>query len=1198
MVNYDKIIGLNKNFQPYYDITNESNDYWKSFIPNDKFYELLHGVLTVLDSPKSQDRKSVWIQGTYGTGKSHATGVIKRLLFAQEGDIIEYINNFKDDQLKSKILAFRKKHRVLPVVLKGVSNIHNNSSFSLEIEKSVKKTLRENSVIAQTESDFEKMIRLIKKNSLNIDWNKNIAENPELRMYVTNQDELLIKLESNDNNILQILEELSSRVQIHFSHNKIEEWLINIADELKAQNVADKLMIYWDEFTSVLELQNSGILLSKLQDIAELSSKNGIYLYVVSHRRPQQSQISTADIEHILGRFNLLDYSMEPITTYHIIGAAIKKHDLATWKKLRNKHIESIAEIANIVTANEGPKIRELIDDLFPIHPFTAYLSTFIARNVGSTERSIFNFLYDEKKGFTKFINENPGDKEKYFLTADSLFDFFADDFERSMDQRFSSVLDKYRLHVDKFSVSHLEYLSIFKVILLLNILYRLISLDESQDNLITPNRRNIAYAFAGSKDDQIIDNCLEFINNEQIISRNPDGLFLVESSALPQKEIRQAIVSLKNIYDSIDKILNEKHQETFRDIFSPSIIRTSEIIFVDADCYEHILKSKLEKSFKFEHSLHFAIVIAKSIEDQLLFTKKISLILKEDEFANIIFVILDEILDSETISKFIDYQARAQVANRHNLKEEENSNARYADKLIDQWLNKIKNSTIKWFLRSNNSIMKSSSYVLLSRLYDVVNDELSKFIFFSGLETIKSATRNYPVWSPQMSKNISEIYILANNRQDLEERTSTGPSMFTREILKDEYGQYIVDNDLQFSYSIDANHPLKKMSYEVATAIESMRGEVFNIGDLLIKLSRPPYGLYPNMINIAALSFIIRDYSGKIYESGSGRPIERLLLRDMVCNIFDYWKNNKNGNKLEIRLGTLEEKELISDLCDIFELEKKESLNDVKWAIRDWIKSKAQFPLWVFIYDEQISDGTKTAIHAINYFVEIVDRGFTESMIHEAIETISSVKTDLTILLQKHEHCRELFIRWLNSIDNIIIPKDEHDAIIQYVRENMPEEVGVASWSEDRVREIVKDWFIAKPASVLKSNFIYKKLSDFTPVQVQFIDQSEGNPIFWEWNFNKDNPNEKSTEQFPTHKYSESGEYFASLTVQDIDGNIDIYSCETPIIIQSRPAIDPSTRKDIISKIQDYEGDFKELLIRMVKEHDEIVDIVRKYFI
>ena len=66
-----------------------------------------------------------------------------------------------------------------------------------------------------------------------------------------------------------------------------EEGAGEVLDELKQQNIANKLIIYWDEFTSVLELQNSGVLLAKLQDIAELTENKNIYLFVVSHRNAQ-----------------------------------------------------------------------------------------------------------------------------------------------------------------------------------------------------------------------------------------------------------------------------------------------------------------------------------------------------------------------------------------------------------------------------------------------------------------------------------------------------------------------------------------------------------------------------------------------------------------------------------------------------------------------------------------------------------------------------------------------------------------------------------------------------------------------------------------------------------------------------------------------------------------------------------------------
>ena len=398
MQKYCEILGLNKFFEPYYDITNESGDYWKAFIPNDKFYSLFRGMLNSIESQSPKDKKSLWIQGTYGTGKSHATGVIKHLLFEPIDKITGFVDNLNDEQLKVRIRNFRKNHRVFPVVLKGVSNITNNASFSLEIEKSVKNALKNYGISVSTESDFEKIINQIERNPFNIDWNKSIHDHLELRMYVSDKADLIVKLKNYDKKILEIFEDLSSKTQIHFSHDKVEEWLIDILEELRRQNIADQLIIYWDEFTSVLELRNSGILLSKLLDIAELSSHKEIYLFVISHRGPHQTELKQEDIDHILGRFKSLDYSMEPITTYHIIGASIQKKDKILWEQKRDENTKELNEIIEKISFNEGSHVTELIRDLFPIHPYTAYLTTFIARNIGSTERSIFKFLYDSYK--------------------------------------------------------------------------------------------------------------------------------------------------------------------------------------------------------------------------------------------------------------------------------------------------------------------------------------------------------------------------------------------------------------------------------------------------------------------------------------------------------------------------------------------------------------------------------------------------------------------------------------------------------------------------------------------------------------------------------------------------------------------------------------------------------------------------------
>ena len=1127
MIRYNEIVGLNEYFMPYFDITNESKDSWKYFVQNEKFNDLLRGVLFSLEGNIQKDKKSLWIQGTYGTGKSYATGVIKHLLFDKDEEVTEFINGFKDEQLKHRIINFRRNNRVFPVCLKGVSNITNNSSFSLVIEEAVKKSLKENGIQVKTKSDFEKVINQIKENPLNIDWDKNIQENPELRMYAKNTKNLLTLLENYDKKVLLILEDMSSKTQVHFSHEKIEDWLIQIIQELKEQKIVKHLIIYWDEFTSVLELQNSGILLAKLQDIAELSEKHGIFLYVVSHRRPQQAKIDQEDMEHILGRFEQLDYSMEPITTYHIISAAIQKKDIGLWREICSTNYPKIESIIKRISGDEGSSVIETIKELFPIHPYTAYLATFISRYIGSTERSIFNFLYDDENGFKKLIANNPTGGNGTFLTSNYLFDFFITEFEKKLDQRFSSVLDKYILHKKTVEEKENNFIGIFKGVLLLNILYKVISVGELKFSFVAPNIDNIKGIFIGTEFEQFVDNCLDFLNENQIISRNHDNLFLVENTILPHRDIEQEKENIRGRYDTVDKILSDKQKDELISNVTSLIIRDNEFIILDACLPEHLLKNKLSKIFKSAFSLHILAFIAKQPQDIVKVKKTITNITTENLFQNIIYIVFDDILCQDIIEKYLYYNASAIVANRHNYKEEQHANIRYAEKLIDQWINSAKASMIKWFIANDNENNFRSGKVLLSDLSEVVNQDLSLSIFKSGIDNLKESKRNYNVWKYSMAKSSVDNFLFAPNLDYIELRTSSAPSKFNREILKNNLGQYIVQNNLNFQHNADSDHPLIKMSHEINIKINKTNGEIFNLGDTLQFLTEAPFGLYPSMIHMATLGFLMRKYISKLYEAGTGKPIEKEIMRDKVVFMFEYWCNHKisSGNKLEVRLGTMEEKELISVLCEIFGFNKKESLNSTRWAIREWIKSSALFPLWVFKLDDSVSETTKMAIEQIVFLVESIDRDFTQENIKEALEIINGAKTDLSLLIPKYTLCESLFINWLKQVEDISLKEKEFKEIIAFIRENMPEEIGVASWTEDNVREVALRWQIRKP-------------------------------------------------QKPSY-------------TEEIDGDV--------ITIKFTTATEEK-KEDIISKIKNYSGDLRKLLIKIVKEHDVFLNILYKY--
>ena len=72
---YDDIIKL-RGGKAAYVIADEKEGEWTSFIPNEQFNKVLTTVLKSVRGNDIDNHKSFWINGTYGTGKSHAVAVV------------------------------------------------------------------------------------------------------------------------------------------------------------------------------------------------------------------------------------------------------------------------------------------------------------------------------------------------------------------------------------------------------------------------------------------------------------------------------------------------------------------------------------------------------------------------------------------------------------------------------------------------------------------------------------------------------------------------------------------------------------------------------------------------------------------------------------------------------------------------------------------------------------------------------------------------------------------------------------------------------------------------------------------------------------------------------------------------------------------------------------------------------------------
>ena len=70
-----------QDFLPVYDMTDETPEMWRTFIPTKQFCDLLSRSVTAITSSEISKRRSMWVRGTFGTGKSHASSVVRHLLY-------------------------------------------------------------------------------------------------------------------------------------------------------------------------------------------------------------------------------------------------------------------------------------------------------------------------------------------------------------------------------------------------------------------------------------------------------------------------------------------------------------------------------------------------------------------------------------------------------------------------------------------------------------------------------------------------------------------------------------------------------------------------------------------------------------------------------------------------------------------------------------------------------------------------------------------------------------------------------------------------------------------------------------------------------------------------------------------------------------------------------------------------------------
>ena len=1066
MASYSDYIKM-LNYLPVYDITAESsNNLWGSFIPTRQFCDLMQRTLTAVSSSELSKKKSIWVQGTFGTGKSHASSVVRHLLCDDLSDIESYLKNIEDDSLRNQILGFRQKKRYFSVVIKGVEGAYDLPRFALSLQREVKDALTKagyaNLIV---KSDFESAIAYV--DSHRSYTQDAIDKNEDLKDIADTPDKIIEKLQdSNIEAYMELEAALLETIGVTLTSKNISEWLAEVEQAIEKEKIADGLIIFWDEFTSVMEAIHSDRI-NVLQNIAEKAQSCNLFLFLISHRVEEQvNGNKKEDIKTMNDRFDTIRYVMDEVSTYLVMRHTFALKDDSDYANLRYNRTVKLNELIDYLCENSVEEERKGISSLFPMHPYSAFLCSKLSDYVGSANRSVINFMNDDKNGFRKFIQDEYVFEQKGLLTAEWLWDFFFDSF--ASNPLCGAFTSTFLNHKEKVAEQGADYLRVFKGILLLNTLVTQFATKSSDIvSRISPNEKSIRGLFADDRLEPIMDNILRYLDTNQIIARDVFGEFKISVSSLNPAEIANEKEKVRAQYSTATQFLDYNFgvKANLTKLFNVGdyLIRKCEPQLYSCSDKEEIVRSKLNKyTSEKPNTLHAAIFLAVTEEERRAYENRIKDF--SVEFPNSILIIPDEVFSNDFRTKFIDLIANHNVAKSHYQESIEKESETAAKQLINKWGNRLNNGTYTVYFNG-----ESTREGIIANVYALINKKFSHKVFPKGMESVKAyrtvtntflANKNFPALVTQMLQSQTRDKLVKFSGSDM-------PAKY----IFEEDNNHLIDDECRLTPAAIAGQSwLTMVCNEVDQCVEAARKKYvdkFSLSEIFAPLMRPPFGFFPSRANWVAFSFALRKHKADLFVTTISQPISDEKLSDMIVELFKMWNDGHSeaNNKLMLRFGSKEESELTQLLFEVFQLQfikdipEVKSLGNVRWGVNEFCMQKSKYPLWVLTYCDNVTE-QRAAIIKLMIEVLEADQNPDIKKIKDLYRLINSEKVDLAQLISNPKNFENGFMNFIHSMKNIEIKAEWWNELLEEISHLQSE---VAFRKESDVRECVLNFYIEK---------------------------------------------------------------------------------------------------------------------------------------
>ena len=570
MAKYNSYIELRPGYESVVDIDSEERNpnLWQDYIVHEDMQKAIEKICESFKMEDMDKRRSFWIHGTYGTGKSYAAIVLKHLFTDTPQNIEEFFERKeKITPLKKKFLSIRNKGEgeFLVVWKSGCTGIVTGIQLMMEMEMAIRQALSDrfgDEAYFGRNSLVDEAKRIINDDDIN--W-ESIFNSPVYRLndYGT-LEEFRAEVLAGDRQACNLIARIcrDKGFAMFASVDNFKKW---IEDVIEGNHLSDKGIIFiWDEFTDFIRKNGDD---NVLQQLSEYCKQQPFYMFLIVHVDTSWvSALGEETYERIMHRYHELEFHISETAAYEMIGETIiaRKGVEENWKSKRKELVKGI--IGEFDEVSYGLK-EEQLQSLCPIHPMTLSLLTKVSENFAASSRTLFSFMKDQAKadknvGFLHFIN-TCGPDDWSWLTIDYLWDYF---FTTESDIRAFSVEARraYQLFESKKELVEADEYTyrVFKGALLL---IAVMSTDKATFSTYTKGngrkidatRNTLRRCFVGQLSSNKVDQCLQALHDSNI-------LLLAETSN--RKDARLELPYGKNVekFDvRLEQIINQNSRYT-----------------------------------------------------------------------------------------------------------------------------------------------------------------------------------------------------------------------------------------------------------------------------------------------------------------------------------------------------------------------------------------------------------------------------------------------------------------------------------------------------------------------------------------------------------------------------------------------------------------------------------------------------------